>query len=548
MSSCLGLYIENNIIKYAKTSKERETVKVESFGVKFYDNLEETIKQIVSETFSFKTPISTNLSDEKYTYSNLFSLLRKKDLDKAISTEFDYFCTENRKNIKALEYRTILTENLEDKDKVGVMYAYAERANIVGKMQSLDNYRVSSIVPLPIAIKSLNNFDTQRNTIIINIESQTSITTLVNGKIYRINTIEDGMKQILDDISTKENSYAKAYEICKNTTIYTTEGRNLQIEENEYLQDIMPRLYNIVEKVKAIIAENSIEIEDIYITGSASVINNIDLYFQENFPDKKCEILVPFFAKRSNFKINIKDYIEVNSAIALALEGLGLGTKEANFKHNGQFEKIAQMFTVEKGEKSNNNENKKAKTSSNSVGSLFKMDFGEKLDSTEKWLIRTAVSILLLLVVYITFTKILMSQINNKNSEIDAFINDSQTKIAEVENYNRLLKTRTGTYNSLIEQINKQNERISELNAKKNAIPNLLNKLMFSIPKEVQLVSITNTNGKNVQIVAQAKKYEQLGYFIASIKNEGILIDVTSTSGNKNDELIKVTINGNLNY
>ena len=89
MSSCLGLYIENNIIKYAKTSKERETVKVESFGVKFYDNLEETIKQIVSETFSFKTPISTNLSDEKYTYSNLFSLLRKKDLDKAISTEFD---------------------------------------------------------------------------------------------------------------------------------------------------------------------------------------------------------------------------------------------------------------------------------------------------------------------------------------------------------------------------------------------------------------------------------------------------------------------------
>ena len=545
MSSCLGLYIENNIIKYAKTSKERETVKVESFGVKFYDNLEETIKQIVSETFSFKTPISTNLSDEKYTYSNLFSLLRKKDLDKAINTEFDYFCTENKKNKKALEYRTILTENLDDKDKIGVMYAYAERASLVGKIQSLDNYRVSSIVPLPIAIKALNNFDVQRNTIIINIESQTSITTLVNGKIYRVDTIENGMKQILADISAKENSYAKAYEICKNTTIYTTEGQSLQIEENEYLQDIMPRLYNIVEKVKAIMAENSIEIEDIYITGSATVINNIDLYFQENFPDKKCEILVPFFAKKSNLKINIKDYIEVNSAIALALEGLGLGTKEANFKHNGQFEKIAQMFTLEKDEKENSNENKKAKSG---INNFFKMDFGEKLDETEKWLIRTAGAILLLLIVYISFTKILISQINNKNSEIQAYIDDSQTKIAEVEKYNKLLETRTGTYNSLIEQIDKQNERISELNAKKNAIPNLLNKLMFSIPKEVQLVSIANTNGKNIQIIAQAKKYEQLGYFIASIKNEGILIDVTSTSGNKNDELIKVTINGNLNY
>ena len=55
MQSCLGLYIENNIIKYAKTSKERETVKVESYGVKFYDDLEKAIKQIVTETFSFKT-------------------------------------------------------------------------------------------------------------------------------------------------------------------------------------------------------------------------------------------------------------------------------------------------------------------------------------------------------------------------------------------------------------------------------------------------------------------------------------------------------------
>ena len=34
MSTCLGLYIESNIIKYAKVSKEREQIKVESFGVK----------------------------------------------------------------------------------------------------------------------------------------------------------------------------------------------------------------------------------------------------------------------------------------------------------------------------------------------------------------------------------------------------------------------------------------------------------------------------------------------------------------------------------
>lgn len=547
MSSCLGLFIENNIIKYAKISKEHDIVKVESFGVKFYDNLEDTVKQIVSETFSFKTPISINLTDEKYTYSNLFSLLRKKDLDKAINTEFEYFCTENGKNRKALEYREILTENLQDKDKIGVMYAYTEKADIIGKVQALDGYRISNIVPLPIAIKSLNNFDSQKNSIIVNIESQTSVTTIVNGKIYRIDTIENGMKKILDEISKKENSYAKAYEICKNTTIYTTEGKNLQIEENEYLQDIMPNLYDIVEKVRAIISKNGIEIEDIYITGLASVINNIDLYFQENFLDKKCEILVPFFAQKSNLKINIKDYIEVNSAIALALEGLGLGTKEANFKYNGKLEKISQLLTGENNGKTKQEATKKT-ANTNKLKEIFKIDFGEKLDSTEMWLIRTAVSLLILLVVYIGFTKFLMSQINNKNEEMQAFIKDSETKIAEVQNYNQLLKTRMDNYNSLIEQIDEQNEKISQISAKKNAIPNLLNKIMFSIPKEVQLVSITNISGKTIQIEAQAKKYEQLGYFIASIKNEGILLDVTSTSGNKNDELIKVTIKGNLNY
>lgn len=542
MQSCLGLYIEDNVIKYAKTSKERETVKIESYGVKFFDDLEKAISQIVTETFSFKTPISTNLTDEQYAYSNVFSLLNKKDLEKAINTEFDYFCNEKSKNRNAIEYRRLLLDNYQDRDKLGVMYAYVDKASIVSRLQTLDGYRVNSVVPLPIAIKSLNDFGDKRNCIIINIEDKTTITTIINGKIYRINMIEEGMRQILDAISLKENSYAKAYEICKNTTIYTAEGQNLQVEENEYLEDIMPTLYSIVEKVKEIIIENEVEIEDVYITGAASVINNIDLYFQEKFPDKKCEILTPFFANKSNLKINIKDYIEVNSAIALSLEGLGLGTKEANFKHN---RKLEEMLAIDfgKGGKKGNKTEKTGKMSK-----LFKLDLSGGLDNIERWLLRSGIAVLLLIIVYIAFEKTLMFQINKKDKEVQTFLDDSQAKIAEVEKYSNLLNTRKGEYQSLIEQIDEQNARISEINAKKNAIPNLLNKIMFVIPKEVQLLSITNTTGKTIQIEAQAKKYEQLGYFIAGIKNEGILLDVTSTAGTKTDELVKVTITGNLNY
>ena len=58
MSSCLGIYIEDNIIKYAKVSEERDIVKLETYGIKFYEQLEETIEQIVNETLSYKIPIS----------------------------------------------------------------------------------------------------------------------------------------------------------------------------------------------------------------------------------------------------------------------------------------------------------------------------------------------------------------------------------------------------------------------------------------------------------------------------------------------------------
>ena len=96
MSTCLGLYIEENLIKYAKVSKDHDQVKVESFGVKFYENIDQTIKQIVEETYSYKTPISINLSEEMYNYFQVFALLNKKDLPKAINTEFESYCADKK--------------------------------------------------------------------------------------------------------------------------------------------------------------------------------------------------------------------------------------------------------------------------------------------------------------------------------------------------------------------------------------------------------------------------------------------------------------------
>lgn len=547
MPSCLGLYLENNIIKYAKVSKEHDNFRIESFGMKFFDNIDEAVKQIVSETYSYKTPISVNLSEEKYLYAKLFSLLSKKDLDNAISTEFDLYCNETGKNRKALEYRNLLAPDLEDKDKITGIYSYVDKSNIVRRLQLLDSYRVKQIVPLPFTITNLTTFSDKKNSMIINIEKNTSLTTIVNGEIQKVDIIENGMKEILDSIIEKENSYAKAYEICKNTTIYTTQGRNLQVEENEYMEDIMPVLYKIIEKIKDIIGNNRIEINNLYITGLAAAINNIDLYFEENFPDKKCEILAPFFINKSNIKLNIKDYIEVNSAIALALQGIGIGKKEINFKKNGTFDKLSGLGKAETdGKKQKNNVN--MLNLMEKIKNSFNSSKGKALDKVEVAMLRTSILIIILLIIYTIFSKIVMGQINKKDAEVQEYLTYTQNQIEDITNKTRLVTARTEQYNSLVEKINEANDKLTESYARKNVLPNFLTEIMFNIPNEVQLLSIKNSSGKIIKIEAQATEYEQLGYFIAKIKNEGILTDVTSSAGVKKDEFIKITIQGNLPY
>ena len=74
MASCLGLYINENLIKYAKVEKEKDNLKVETYGVKFYEKLDSAIKQIIEETYSYKTPISMNLSEEDYQYFNMYAI------------------------------------------------------------------------------------------------------------------------------------------------------------------------------------------------------------------------------------------------------------------------------------------------------------------------------------------------------------------------------------------------------------------------------------------------------------------------------------------
>lgn len=543
MTSCLGIYIEPNIIKYAKISKDHDVLRVESFGIKFYEQLGEAINQVVSDTYSFKTPISINLSEETYQYFYMFTLLNKTDLKKAIQTEFESFCVDKGINKNSVETRYALVNSIEDKEKVKVIHISSNKTSIVNQEQDFAEYKLSTIAPISISIANIANLKQKENAIIVNMENETTITTILDQKIYQIDKIKEGSAQVLEGIRMRENSYSKAYEICKNSTIYTMEGRELQQEDNEYLDNIMPTLYNIATQVRDIIANSTLKIEKIYLTGTLSVVNNIDLYFQEVLQTEKVEILKPFFIK-DTLKINIKDYIEVNSAIALALQGLEYGLKDINFKKQTLQNSIEDLI----GKLNIGKKDKEEKQPNKILSSIFSTSFKGKLDKVESWTLRTMGGIFILIVVYAIFVMFLNSEISKKTQQVGEVKQDTVSQISSINDDITSLKNKTSEYQSMAENLRNISNQVSENNKNRNNIPNLLTQLRHSMPQGVQITSIENTSAKHIRIQAQSQKYEQLGYFKAILKTQGILSPdtVVSTPGEKNGDIVKVTIEGDL--
>src|SRR5699024_4852553 len=93
------------------------------------------------------------------------------------------------------------------------------------------------------------------------------------------------------------------------------------------------------------------------------------------------------------------------------------------------------------------------------------------------------------------------------------------------------------------------NQKIEDDLDLKGSIPNLLVGIMSVIPENVQVTDIENTSGnesRHIVIKAQSKYYDELGYFKAKLKEDGILNNIVSTQGEKQDDFVKIVIEGEL--
>lgn len=549
MVNCLGIATENNLIKYAKLNIDHDNVKVDAFGIKIYDDLEKVLEQILEETVSHNIPICMNLTGEMYNYFSVFSMLKKKDIGLALNSEFELLCEEKGYSYNTLDSRYLLTEDYMNKEKSKAIYISVEKADVTAKMQKLQAFRVGKLVPLPVAITNLIKSE-KENYAIVNIEDNTTITTVVNNEINDIDIIQLGMKDIIDKINEKENSIQKAYDICKNTTIYTMETSGMQLEENIYLKDIMPVLYKIVTEVKEKFENQLLTVRKLYITGSAALINNIDLYFQEYMPTYKCEILSPYFIDKTSKKTNAKDYIEVNSAIAIAMQGLTEKNKEVIFKNNYlkmtpkkiNFNTEVKMSAFKEiVDKFKNREN-----ISISKGIDFKDSLKGPISGTEMSIIRVGVAGVLCMAAFGGISSYITNETNKKIEEANLVIDNTKKEINIIQENTATVKERTLAYTNRVSKLESLTNQVVENNKYRKAIPILLNRIMSVIPKGVKITSIENNVDGKIIINAESQDYDDLGYFKATLKTKNILKNISSDSSLKVDNIVKVTIEGEL--
>lgn len=535
MQSSLGIYIEDNLIKYAKVVKERDNIKVEAFGTKFYDNVEQAISQIVKETGSQKTPIAVNLPGGYYDYFDLFALLNASAMKKSVDIEFEMLCADKGIDKNDMEKRYIFLLDQDDADKMKVLNVSIMKDELEELKDKFSDYSLTTIEPLPISISNLITPNEGQNELIVNLERETTLTFLQSGNIDKVDTIDTSIMEAFNKILDVENSREKAYEILKNTTITSQEISGG--EGNEYLEVVVPVLFKILNEIKEKMSEYGKQINKVYFTGTGIVINNVDMYFQDRFNDIQCDLIKPAFIDSQSLKIGIKDYIEVNSAIALALNGAHIaGTDELNFG--------SKQSALNLGKIDINPSNIKVKS--------FKETAGQSFDAFEKMAIRIAFLSIIVIICYSVITKNLMTNMTDKQSETASSLETSKLAVNQMDVDKAEIDYMTAEYDAMRSRLNNRLVVDGETVFAEKEITNLLQQIGSTIPKEVKIVTLENTQGRHFVIEARAIKYQQLGYFKSLLRINNILTNVQASTGirfidsDTNEEYVLITIEGDL--
>ena len=514
MLSCLGIFVDNNIIKYAKLKRNKKMYSVESFGIEVYDDLKGTINRIIEETNSENIPICTNISSEVYSYFDVYSELDKNDIEKSLQIEFDKLCSENGLDSNDFISKYTLNFHSEDQEKLRATYISIAKEYLESYIKMFRGHKLNSIIPLGMAVTNLIE-DRGENAIIVNLEENSEITFFINKSISSVEDIRYSLREALLKINEEEMSYKKSIEALKTVNLFN-------YEDSKYSDIIIPLMDNICDEVNKLADEYDDPIKKVYITGTGAIINNIDMYFQDKLKIKS-EVLKPFFCDVKSSKDPIKEYVEINSAIALAIDGLKNINKDVNFAPRSKLEEI-EIDT-------------KITAQEDFEASDWQEMLQEPLKTEERLLLRIIAFELMFLIIYGMFSGGALKKLDKKGSEIK----DSIAKTTE-----QITKMNRDAYDISKYSLAYEKETAVDVghNPGNGKITNMLVNIMYVIPTRVQLISIEQTSDDKIEINAESDNMDDINAFIESIMSEEVLSEVSS--GTTGTDTIILTIEGKL--
>lgn len=589
MPSCLGLYTDKNMVKYAKLTSEKngEKYSVDAFGVKFYDNIQTTVNEIALEVGMERGPIALALTNEEYYNTQVFSNLKMKDVADLVNSEYEEIGKTRGVPLSVAELRFIVFKNSGVQDKNGIICVTTSKTEIANIGTTYENYKVSSIEPLAVSLKNLfENQGIDEECAVVNIDDRTTVTVFHASEIQYVDNLPLGAGEIINRLASKYNSAAKAYEACKKVSAYLEPNYDTDdAEMRDILDVVVPTLYEIRQNVEDKLTPFMKNIKRIYITGIGAIINNIDLYFSEVFAEKECLILKPYFLDTN--ASNIKDIIEVNSAIALAMDGLGkenteldfnvVAKKAANLTPFREFSRDFKLkekvnFVKEKFGEISKKLNAPPGTYNKKRRGKVKVDFddGEPVGATitslgeanvqqpeeeteeivgfgvlDLWLGRVAALTLSATIVYAGLAIYSNKLIDEKTKSVLAETEKVDTAIASAKSDASYLDGLSSNYEEITNKLATILAKINKQTKKTYDIPNFLSKLMFIMPANVTVKTIEIKDTGVVTINAESGQYAQLGYLVSKIKLEGALQNVEMNVQSV-DSNIKIQIEGEL--
>lgn len=511
MTECLGIYVENNIVKYSKLELDNNrNIILKDHGIRFIkQNVDEVILNIIEETNSKDIPLVFNSKSDIYTNFQIIESNSKKSYTKEIlNTEFEAWCEKNAKSPEKFEYTYAISSKGEGTNKCSGILDIVSK-NSLNEIVKNDRYKVSGIYPANILVNNIVDSKV-KDYILLNISSKIIASVIIDNKIVETKILGNGITKIIEEFKEKLGSYQNVYLACRKINVYSENSSNNDGE----LEDIAePILQDIIKNISSFVTKYKMNVNNMYITGDITLFRNIDILLKEYF-DLNCDILIPKIVKKDNS--DIAEIVEVTPAIVIAYEHINSNNKNNFLVKNNKKTLFQRENTKDKNNKNLN---------------VLEITLG---------------IVTILFITYISFGTIYSNKVNKIVEEANSGINNINSNISKINEDIKYISENKEKYKKINEQVEKVVKNLSDnnINGAYN-VATFLQNIIRIIPENVKLNSISSDDNKNIKIVAESDDYANLGYFISEIKLEGTLKNVTITDV-KNGDITTVEIGGEL--